>query len=298
MPGKMARSDPRPSVGVTRGAGSGQHLACVLQEGKVARAVDRLVSAPLKRAIKGSLLSGHLQRAIKRSEFALELLRLVRPYGHEHFFPLLRQLGFAPRHIVDVGANRGIWTRAAFKYFRDPVYTLVEPQDHLRSYSQDLVAQGCKLNWINAGCGDFCGTLPLIVRYRDDSATFVDRHDEPAGSQRITVPMMTLYKLVASTGAGLPEMVKIDAEGFDLKVLAGASNLLGKTDIFLVEAAVRRGPRAYDNSVAEVVRFMAKAGYNLMDITDLNRSHGVLWLCELAFLREGSPLLDAATSYE
>jgi len=33
MPGKMARSDPRPSVRVTRGAGSGQHLASVLQGG-------------------------------------------------------------------------------------------------------------------------------------------------------------------------------------------------------------------------------------------------------------------------
>ena len=33
MPGKMARSDPRPSVRVTRGVGSGQHLASVLQEG-------------------------------------------------------------------------------------------------------------------------------------------------------------------------------------------------------------------------------------------------------------------------
>jgi hypothetical protein len=32
MPGKMARSDPRPSARVTRGAGSGQHLASVLQE--------------------------------------------------------------------------------------------------------------------------------------------------------------------------------------------------------------------------------------------------------------------------
>jgi len=32
MPRKMARSDPRPSVRVTRGAGSGQHLASVLQE--------------------------------------------------------------------------------------------------------------------------------------------------------------------------------------------------------------------------------------------------------------------------
>ena len=34
MPGKMARSDPRTSVRVTRGAGSGQHLASVLQEGR------------------------------------------------------------------------------------------------------------------------------------------------------------------------------------------------------------------------------------------------------------------------
>src|SRR5215831_12180099 len=35
--GKMARSDPRPSVRVTRGAGSGQHLASVLQEGREKR---------------------------------------------------------------------------------------------------------------------------------------------------------------------------------------------------------------------------------------------------------------------
>jgi hypothetical protein len=140
-----------------------------------ASAVDRLVSAPLKRAIKKTLVSGPLQRAIKRSEFALELVRLVRPYGHEHFFFLLRQLGFAPRYLVDVGANRGIWTRAAFKYFREPVYTLIEPQDHLRSYSQDLVAQGCKLKWINAGCGDRSGMMPFFVMYRDDASTFVDQ---------------------------------------------------------------------------------------------------------------------------
>jgi FkbM family methyltransferase len=230
-----------------------------------------------------------------------EIKNTVRPYGLGHFFPLLRRLGFAPRHIVDVGANRGYWTRAAFKCFPNAIYTLVEPQDHLKSYTQDLVAQGCKLNWINAGCGDFCGTLPLIVCYRDDGSTFVDRHDLPT-AQRITVPMITLNKLVASSGAGLPEMVKIDAEGFDLKVLAGASDLLGKTDIFLVEAVVWGvgADRTYDNSVAEVVSFMAKAGYNLMDITDLNRgpANGVLWLCELAFLRDGSPLLDAPVSYE
>src|SRR5262245_55166853 len=40
MPGKMARSDPRPSVRVTRGAGSSQHLASVLQEGRENANID------------------------------------------------------------------------------------------------------------------------------------------------------------------------------------------------------------------------------------------------------------------
>jgi hypothetical protein len=39
MPGKMARSDPRPSVRVTRGAGSGQRLS-VLQEGRENANID------------------------------------------------------------------------------------------------------------------------------------------------------------------------------------------------------------------------------------------------------------------
>jgi len=40
MPGKMAGSESRPSVRVTRGAGSGQHLASVLQEGRENANID------------------------------------------------------------------------------------------------------------------------------------------------------------------------------------------------------------------------------------------------------------------
>jgi microcystin degradation protein MlrC len=40
MPGEMARSDPRPSARVTRGAGSGRHLASVLQEGRENANID------------------------------------------------------------------------------------------------------------------------------------------------------------------------------------------------------------------------------------------------------------------
>jgi len=219
--------------------------------------------------------------------------------GLDPFFSLLKRHGFNPKHIIDVGANRGNWTRTAIKYFPEARYTLVEPQDHLKIHIHDLLASNDKIQWINAGAGDKSGSMPMSIASRDDSSTFIltDRHGQPTGSQRTTIPVKTLNEIVSSSSAGPPEMVKIDAEGFDLKVLAGASDLLGKTDIFLVEAVVCGN---YENSAAEVVRFMANAGYRLMDITDLNRSpkHGVLWLCELAFLRIESGLLDAVKSYE
>lgn len=92
-------------------------------------------------------------------------------------------------------------------------------------------------------------------------------------------------------------MVKIDAEGFDLKAMQGASSLIGKTDVFLPEAGVLC---PFENSVARAVSTMADFGCRLVDITELNRSpkHGVLWLTELAFLRSSSSLLASASSYE
>ena len=194
-------------------------------------------------------------------------------YGLDNFFRLLRRLRFSPTHIIDIGANHGHWTRAAFRYFSSAKYTLIEPQDHLKSDVQDLINSGCKINWITAGCSDAPGELPFILSHRDDSSTFVqkDRYGKATTGKTVTMPVLTLNQFATSHGS--PEMVKIDAEGFDLKVLNGASDLFGKTDIFLVEAQICAN---YDTSIANVIGFMTKAGYDLMDITDLLRSpkHG------------------------
>ena len=74
--------------------------------------------------------------------------------GLNPFFALLKRLGFAPKHILDIGADRGMWTREALKYFPDARYTLVEPQDYLKTHIQDLIEGGSKIRWINAGASD------------------------------------------------------------------------------------------------------------------------------------------------
>ena len=108
---------------------------------------------------------------------------------------------------------------------------------------------------------------------------------QAAGQSLPAVPVKAwaLDDLLAEYKLPVPEMVKIDAEGFDLRVLRGAGTLLGKTEVFLVEAAVGC---SFENTVAATVQFMAEHGYRLIDITELNRSpkHNLLWLTELAFL--------------
>src|SRR5690349_13477696 len=240
-----------------------------------------------------------LQAAL--GKFGLRLSRVANAPndGLTSFFEAIQQAGFAPRHILDVGANRGNWTRSALRCFPDAQYTLVEPQDHLKAHVQDLIDHGYKIRWMNAALSDKPGTLPFTIASHDHSSTLALSESEAraSGARQVPVQVTTLNELITPGKAPFPDMVKIDAEGFDLKVLAGASNLLGKTDIFLAEAMVC-GP--YENSALEVMQFMAGAGYRLIDITGLERSpkHGLLWLCELAFLRRESPLLDKVDSFE
>lgn len=217
---------------------------------------------------------------------------------HRIFSVLMKQ-GFDPRSVIDVGANMGEWTRRAIEYLPAAEYTLIEPQAHLKRHVQDLIDKGCKITWRTAGAADVPGILDFTINPRPDSSSFLPNQQEAAvaGFRRVSVEVITLNQLVQTAETRMPEMVKIDAEGFDLKVLAGASELIGKTDIFFVEASVVC-PQ-FDNSVHAVITMMSDAGYRLIDITDLNTSptHGVLWLCELVFLRKSSLLLQTATSY-
>lgn len=237
------------------------------------------------------------------SVFGLRLTRLdsnAAPVASlDAFFALLKRYGFDPKHVIDVGANRGNWTREAVKYFPNAHYTLVEPQDELKVHVQNLIDRGVRVHWINEGASDCSGVLTLNVDRRDHSSTFLEvPRTVDAAVRRVDVPVRTLNEIVASSSLPVPDMVKIDAEGFDLKVLAGASELFGKTEIFFVEVSL--GQRDFENTALAVIQKMADAGYRFIDITYVDRSpkFGLLWLCEFAFLRNSSTLLDAACCYE
>lgn len=235
--------------------------------------------------------------------FGLRLSRLKNDHGPDYgpsvLFATLKRFGFSPRHVLDIGANHGNWTRVALAYFPDAEYVLVEPQDHLKSCIQDLIDSGKKIRWVNAGVADKSGVMRFYISDRDDSSTFLPREEQPQTrvASETVVEVKTMDDILATYNLPAPDLVKIDAEGLDLRVMKGASSLIGKTEVFLLEAGALC---PFENSVGRVISTMEDFGYRLLDITELNRSpkHGVLWLTELAFLRASSPLLSSVTSYE
>ena len=186
---------------------------------------------------------------------------LLRPVGID------RHQNSNTSRVVDVGANHGSWTRGALNYFPESYYTLIEPQDWLKTNIQDLLARGNgKVRWIGAGVSDQSGTLPFTISHRDDSSTFAltSNAAEYAGMRQVEVPVFTLNEIVRTNTAPFPDMVKVDAEGLDLRVIAGASELLGRTDIFLLEA--RSARRTWKKHSRKCSDYQSRVGYRLIDI--------------------------------
>jgi FkbM family methyltransferase len=205
-----------------------------------------------------------------------------------NFYNTLKEFNFYPKHIVDVGANHGTWTREALQHFPDAYYTLLEPQYWLKDSFQDILETNPKVQFYPMGAGEQEGSFQFTIVDRDDSCSFRYTEEEAkvAGFEQIEIPVVTLNGLLSSSELPIPDIIKIDAEGLDIEVLKGASNFFGKTEIFMVEAGVVN--KLFDNSFLKLINFMDEKNYQLFDITDINRPFQpqVLWLVELVFVKK------------
>lgn len=241
-------------------------------------------------------LAGYLRGAARRLDVPAAKTGKSQGVGHAEtapFFNCLEQLGLRPQHIVDVGANRGNWTRTAKRYFPDAQYTLFEPQGELMRGSE--LESDPKVSIFSMGVGPSTSTMKLSKHERDDSFSFALSEEEAQaqGREQVEAPVVALDEFLAEKGLPYPNILKVDAEGWDLEVLKGAEKSVAHADVVLLEAAVMC--YRFSNKIERVLSEMQKRGFMLFDITDLNRplQPRVLWLVEVAFVKEGGSLFEA-----
>ena len=209
------------------------------------------------------------------------------------FFVNLADRGFKPRHIVDVGANRGKWSREALRIFPDCAFTLIEPQVEMESQLDQFCQRCPNVRWINAGVGADIGELEFTVVPDTVSSSFAYPDDvaTAAGYERRIVPVITLDHLVENEIHTVPDLVKIDAEGFEYNIMQGAQSLIGKTEVFLLELPLVEVPEGW-HSFSELVTMMADFGYEPYEFTGFikMKCDSATRLCEIAFARRSGIL--------
>ena len=152
---------------------------------------------------------------------------------------LLRTRGYAPRVVIDGGANVGTWTRMASVIFPDATFHLIEPQTachpkladlrppryHVHPYA--LTRSGVMSVTLASVGGAGVSTGAHVV----EDPTVLGPEVAVASHSATTLDALFATTLTASDRAFL----KLDIEGHELEALKGAGDLLSRVEVVLCE---------------------------------------------------------------
>lgn len=189
--------------------------------------------------------------------------------GTEPVFRFFKYLNYEPKHIIDVGAHKGAWSLSAMKHFENANYSLFEPQHDL--ITDKRLTQNLKVMIYNLGVGKSNGSFRFKSSHRRDSFNFRESHKSFNHLNDKIVRVVTLDKLLFDKNLSIPypEIIKIDAEGWDLDVLLGAKKIIDYCQVVFIEAGVNN--LHFQNDFHAVVSSLNDLNFRLIDISDLNR---------------------------
>lgn len=95
------------------------------------------------------------------------------------------------------------------------------------------------------------------------------------------MPGITLDGLCKELHVEGPYLIKVDVDGLEVDVLAGATQILQNTEYVIVEVCLF-------GQIYDVIKFMKSQAFVVYDIVDLGYqpSSGALWQVDMAFVKE------------
>ncbi|MBN9119412.1 MAG: FkbM family methyltransferase [Planctomycetes bacterium] len=203
----------------------------------------------------------------------------------------LRERGVVPRCVLDVGANETRWARLAARVFPESRFVLIEPQEEMVPALAAFCGAHPSARFVRAGAAAQPGEAVQTIWDDLQGSTFVVPAADQmlrAGRQRVT-PMVTIDEVFAGE-PHLPELVKLDIQGYELEALKGAGRLFGRTEVFILEVQLIRSDLVPD--LHAVVDFMHRRNYQVYDICGYLRRpvDDALGQVDLVFARSDGPL--------
>jgi FkbM family methyltransferase len=203
----------------------------------------------------------------------------------------LAKAGFTPGGFIDVGAYKGDWTRLANRLLGAKSTLMVEAQSALIPSLQNFAQTRPDLQIAHAVLSSEAGRQVQFHEMGTGSSIFAEASNAP---RAVTVMTTQTLDNVALDFLKTTEdiFLKIDVQGAELEVLAGADEVLKKAALVQLEVAML----PYNEGaplMPEVISWMEKRGWLPTEISGFSRPSGQLVQIDLLFAPKSSPLRPA-----
>lgn len=215
-------------------------------------------------------------------------------FAHEHAgapaqLPLLKKIsdkGFTPKTIVDVGGHVGDWTKLANSIWPDASILIFEP-NHTKTDQLQVLANTINATLFTELLGAEDGLVVEFNVMESGSSVFAERSSTPRYLESRKV--VTLDKALKNHGH--IDFLKIDAQGYELEILKGATVKLKNIKAVLLEISLIEINMGCP-ILHEVIDHMHKAGFVAYDILEMHRRPLDRALCQIDifFCRRNSEL--------
>lgn len=227
------------------------------------------------------LLSPRIKRLLYRAGMEI---------GGEESFPsvssslrYLRERGYRPRRIVDVGAYHGEWTRLVKEIFPQASVLMVEAQEPKRARLERVCAElGPEVTVAHALLGARDGEAVEFVMMETGSSVLEEQSAYPRTK---THAETTSLDTLVDEGPGWDhiDLLKLDVQGYELEVLRGTAGHLPRCELVLMEVSIVPINLGAP-TVEDVFTFMTERGFRMLDLCDQHRIDKVLVQVDLLFI--------------
>lgn len=226
------------------------------------------------------------------SGFRWKLITSTKKYPNADLHACLanvKKRGFEAKHVLDIGANQGRWSGQCEIVYPKATYTLIEPQSEMKRPLDQFCQQANHAKWLQMGVSNEKSVLPFIVYEDQVSSTFdFDSSQKIRDCEVREIEVTTVNDLIRTGICEVPDILKIDAEGYEARILESADLALGKSELVFLEAQLFND--SSDCCLLNLVNLMDGFGYACYDFSWFGRrvQDQAVALCEVVFaLKDG-----------
>jgi FkbM family methyltransferase len=197
--------------------------------------------------------------------------------------------------VIDVGAHRGEFASAIRAVFPAADVYSFEPIPECHDALRRRFANDARVRTFNVAVGAAAGTVAFHRSSFTKSSSVLamdDAHKRAfpwsAGETTIDVEMRTLDDVLAGVELAPKVLLKLDVQGYEDRVLAGAARLLARTDYVTAEVSFRalyRDQPLFDQIYAQLGAAGFRYHGNLDQLT--SPEDGRVLQADAFFVREG-----------